>query len=79
MKIITKSLLRVRLLMDYGINVDTTQITLFATKKLPMKMMIVDGIGGYALFRYGYDLNGEVKLYPNRMHSIHIDYFNNKK
>ena len=76
MKIITKSLLRVRLLMDYPTRMNNIEI---ATKKLPMKMMIVDGIGGYALFRYGYDLNGEVKLYPNRMHSIHIDYFNNKK
>lgn len=77
MKIITKSVLRVRLLMDYGINVDTSQITLFASIKLPMKMMIVDGIVGFALFRYGYNLNGDVKLYPNRMHSIHIDYFKN--
>lgn len=76
MKSITKSLLRVRLLMDYGINVDKTQITLFTTKNSPMKMIIVDVIVGYALFRYGYDLNGNVKLYPNRMNSIHKEYFN---
>lgn len=71
MKRITKEQLREKLNLDYGIDVHTTQITL--TKNKINNLMIVEGIGGYGFFRYGYDNFGNIKLYPNKMHSVNIN------
>lgn len=69
MKRITKDDLRIRLFRDYGITAHTTQITL--TKSYCHEnLMIVDGIGGMAIFRYGRNTMGDIKIYPNKMHEI---------
>jgi hypothetical protein len=79
MKRITKSELQTRLGVDYDIWVRTSQITTTKTKNAPHSLMIVEGIGGYGLFRYGYNTNGEVKIYPNRMNEIHTKYFEDEE
>lgn len=72
MKRITKDNLRARLFLDYGIKVHTTQITL--TKSYcHQSLMIVDGIGGMAIFRYGYNSDGDIKIYPNKIHQINLN------
>ena len=71
MRKITKNELRGRLYMEYNLNVSTTQITL--TKTRTNNVMIVEGIGGSGLFRYGYDNNGIIKVYPNKMHEINLN------
>ena len=71
MKRISKETLRNKLYMEYNLNVSTTQITL--TKTRTNNVMIVEGIGGSGLFRYGYDNNGIIKVYPNKMHEINLN------
>ena len=71
MKRISKETLRNKLYMEYNLNVSTTQITLTKTKL--NNLMIVEGIGGYGFFRYGYDYNDIIKIYPNKMNEINLN------
>lgn len=68
MKKVTKQELADRLILDYNIVVSTKQITL--TKTSINNVMIVEGIGGYGFFRYGIGIDGELKIYPNKMHEV---------
>ena len=71
MKRISKETLRNKLYMEYNLNVSTTQITL--TKTSINNVMIVEGIGGYGFFRYGYDNDGIIRIYPNKMNKINLN------
>lgn len=72
MKKVTKQELADRLILDYNIVVSTKQITL--TKTSINDVMIVEGIGGYGFFRYGrYGIDGELKIYPNKMHEVNLN------
>jgi hypothetical protein len=72
MRKITKNELRAILYLKYNISVHTTQITL--TKSYYHdSLMIVDGIGGMGIFRYGHDTMGNIKIYPNKMHEINLN------
>ena len=72
MRKITKDNLRATLYMKYKINVSTKQITL--TKSYcHSSLMIVDGIGGMGIFRYGFDTMGNIQIYPNKMHEINLN------
>ena len=71
MKRISKETLRNKLYMEYNLNVSTTQITL--TKTSINNVMIVEGIGGYGFFRYGYDSDGIIRIYPNKMNKINLN------
>lgn len=72
MKRITKDKLRAHLYMKYKIVVSTKQITL--TKSYCHdSLMIVDGIGGMGIFRYGHDTMGNIQIYPNKVHQLNLE------
>ena len=71
MRKITKNDLRAILYMEYNLIVKTTQITLF--KNSIHNLMVVAGIGGYGFFRYGFDNNGIIRVYPNQMHEVNLN------
>jgi len=71
MRKITKQELCARLFVDYNLHVSPKQITL--TKTSINNVMIVEGIGGYGFFRYGFDKDGTLLIYPNKMHSVNLN------
>jgi len=68
---ITKRELCDRLFVSYNLRVSPKQITL--TKNSINNLMIVEGIGGYGFFRYGFDQYGDIRVYPNKMHSVNLN------
>lgn len=71
MRKITKQELSAKLFIDYNLRVSTKQIIL--TKTSINNVMIVEGIGGYGFFRYGFDNDGIIRIYPNKMHNINLN------
>lgn len=71
MRKITKHELTAKLFVDYNLRVNPKQITL--TKTSINNVMIVEGIGGYGFFRYGFDNNGVIRIYPNKMHEVNLN------
>lgn len=71
MRKITKHELTAKLFVDYNLRVSPKQITL--TKTSINNVMIVEGIGGYGFFRYGFDNNGVIRIYPNKMHEVNLN------
>ena len=71
MRKITKNELASILFRDFNLLVSTKQITL--TKTSINNVMIVEGIGGYGFFRYGFDNNGVIRIYPNKMHEVNLN------
>lgn len=71
MRKITKHELCAKLFVDYNLRVSPKQIIL--TKTAINNVMIVEGIGGYGFFRYGFDSDGIIRIYPNKMHHINLN------
>lgn len=71
MRKITKNELAAILYSEYNLRVGTKQLTL--TKTSINNVVIVEGIGGYGFFRYGFDNNGIIRVYPNKMHEVNLN------
>lgn len=71
MRKITKQELCGRLFVDFNLRVSPKQLTL--TKTSINDVVIVEGIGGYGFFRYGFDSDGIIRIYPNKMNEVNLN------